>query len=245
MELNKIYNYDVLEGLSKLEDNSIDLIITSPPYNKAGLNGKKTGANWKKTIDYGGDVNIDCKNEDDYQEWQVKVLKECYRVLKDDGSMFYNHKNRIRTGYGEIISPYRWILKTPFRVRQEIIWDRHCSTNVHPARFIPSTELIFWLTKSPRPRFNRQEDTVHKKEVWEIGFARDKFDHPAPFPVDIPDNIIPCVAQGERIVVLDPFMGSGTVALSAVKNNCDYIGFELIQSYIDEANERITKWQTS
>ena len=55
----------------------------------------------------------------------------------------------------------------------------------------------------------------------------------------MPNNIIPNVAQGERITVLDPFMGSGTVALSAMENNCDYIGFEKFQSYVDMANKKI------
>lgn len=243
VDLNKIYNYDVLEGLRKLDNESIDLIITSPPYNKAGLNGVQSGVKWKTTIDYGGDVNVDRKNEKDYQEWQIKVINECYRVLKSEGSMFYNHKNRIHTGYGEIITPYSWLLKTPFKIRQEIIWDRGSTNNVQTTRYLPTTELVFWLTKNIKPRFKRNKDCMFKKEVWHIPFEKNTT-HPAPFPISLPDNIIPCVAQGERIVVLDPFMGSGTVALSAVKNNCDYIGFELIQSYIDDANERIKKWQT-
>ena len=71
LELNKTYNLDVLEGLKQLEDESIDIIITSPPYNKGGLNGKcNKGPKWNKTIDYGGDFNIDNKPEDEYQEWQ-------------------------------------------------------------------------------------------------------------------------------------------------------------------------------
>lgn len=228
----------MLDGLSQLEDKSIDLIITSPPYNKAGLNGIRKGVNWCKTIDYGGDPHVDCLPEEIYQQWQIELLKECFRVLKDDGSMFYNHKNRIVVGKGEIISPYKWLLYSPFKIRQEIIWNRHSGPDVQTCRYIPSTEQIFWLTKSTRPRFKRQPDTKFKGEVWDIGIKRNT-SHPAPFPIEIPDNIIPCVAQGERIVVLDPFMGSGTVAVSAAKNGCDYIGFELFQEYIDMAEKRI------
>ena len=81
-------------------------------------------------------------------------------------------------------------------------------------------------------------------EVWK--FAPDKNNpHPAPFPIELPDNIIPCVAQGERITVLDPFMGSGTVALSAVKNGCDYIGFEKFQEYVDMANNKISEYKNN
>ena len=65
-----------------------------------GLNGKQKGKKWYGTIDYGGDENIDNKPEDEYQKWQIQILNECFRILKKDGSMFYNHKNRIIKGKG-------------------------------------------------------------------------------------------------------------------------------------------------
>lgn len=176
-------------------------------------------------------------DEQDYQDWQIEILKECYRVLKKDGSMFYNHKNRIHKG--EIISPYKWLFNTPFKIRQEIIWDRGSGQNVNRCRYIPTAELIFWLTKAERPRFDRGRDTIFKNEVWQFRFEKST-EHPAPFPLDLPNNIIPCVSMGEKITVLDPFMGSGTVAVSAKNNGCDYIGFEKFQKYINIANERLT-----
>lgn len=242
LELNKIYCCDVLSGLRQLDDNSIDLIVTSPPYNKNGLNKsiKQTkNCKWTKSIDYGGDSNIDNLPEPVYQEWQIKILDECYRVLKSDGSMFYNHKNRIKSGSGEIVSPYEWLYKTKFKIRQEIIWDRGSTNNVDKSRYLPTTEKIFWLTKSTRPNFSRELDTKFKKEVWSFPFEKST-KHPAPFPIDLPDNIISCIPNKENIIVLDPFMGSGTTALSAIKNGCKgYIGFEKFQEYIDLANERI------
>ena len=240
MELNKIYTCDVLDGLRQLEDKSIDLIITSPPYNKAGLNGvlPKGNRTWTTTIDYGGDVSCDMMDEGKYQEWQIEILNECYRVLKDDGSMFYNHKNRIASGKGEIISPYKWLFKTPFKIRQEIIWDRGSTNNVQNARYLPTTELIYWLAKSERPRFKRSKDSLFKTEIWKIQFST-KSEHPAPFPLELPNNIIPSIAQGEPITILDPFMGSGTVAIASILNKCNYIGFEKFQEYVDMANNRI------
>ena len=88
---------------------------------------------------------------------------------------------------------------------------------------MPTTEKIYWLIKEKKnPIFKRVDGIDFITEVWR--FSPDKKnEHPAPFPIELPNNIIPCVAQGNRISVLDPFMGSGTVALSAVKNNCDYI----------------------
>ena len=66
LELNKIYCIDVLEGLKKLDDASIDLIITSPPYNKIGLSGIQKGKKWNKTIDYNGDRENDNMDEEEY-----------------------------------------------------------------------------------------------------------------------------------------------------------------------------------
>lgn len=238
LNVNRIYNIDVLEGLRKLPNNSVDLIITSPPYNKMGLNGKQKGKNWNKTIDYGGDADIDNKPEDDYQEWIIQILNECHRVLKKDGSLFFNHKNRIKVGKGEISTPMDFIRYSPFKVRQEIIWEHSGSANVEPSRYVPSFEKIYWLTKSKKVRFKRDLNSQFKRDVWKISQQKNT-EHPAPFPIDIPNNIIPSVAQGERILVLDPFMGSGTVAISAILNGCDYMGFELIPEYVKMANDKI------
>lgn len=239
MELNKIYCCDALEGLKSLEDESINLIITSPPYNKTGLNGyRKPSKVWNRSIIYAGDINADNMPEKDYQKWQIEILNECYRVLKTDGSMFYNHKDRIINGKGEILSPYRWLFQTPFKIRQEIVWNRKSSPSIDNKRFVPVTEKIYWLTKTERPRFVRSKDCQFKTDVWT--FQADKnTEHPAPFPLALPNNIIPSVSQGKKIIVLDPFVGSGTVALAALNNNCNYIGFEKFQEYVDMAERKL------
>lgn len=137
LKLNNIYNVDCLEGLKQLDDNSIDLIITSPPYNKAGFNGvhkKSKNDIWNKTINYNDDVNSDNMNEDEYQEWQINVLNECFRVLKPNGSMFYNHKLRVNKNKASF--PLEWINKSNFIFRQMIIWDRSSSVNLDKCRYI-------------------------------------------------------------------------------------------------------------
>jgi len=242
LEINKIHKMDVLDGLHQLDDKSVDLIITSPPYNIRGFQQrayrpKPEGDIWNKSINYGGDTEIDCKPEAEYEDWQVDILNECFRVLKDDGSLFYNHKTRVKKN--KISFPLEWINRSKFICRQIITWDRSSSVNMDKCRYIPSTEYIFWLIKQQKnPRFRRQDNTLFPAEVWKFAPAT-KNTHPAPFPETLPDNIIPNVAQGDRILVLDPFMGSGTVAVSAKKNGCDYIGFDLFDEYIDMANKRV------
>ena len=242
IEFDNIYQCDVMEGLKNLPDGCIDVIITRPPYNKMGLQGDQRAANWNKNIVYGNDKNIDNKDEEYYQRWQIDFLNECHRVLKRNGSMFYNHKNRIWKGM--VITPYEWIRETNFFFRQEIIWQRNSSPNIHPCRFIPDTEKIYWLTKTERtPNFKRNPNCEHKGEVWKISAKRNT-EHPAPFPIEIPDNILKCIPNWDNDkVVLDPFMGSGTTAISAKKNGFHYIGFELFPEYIDMANNRLKQFE--
>src|SRR5699024_6410559 len=138
MELNKIYNKDCSEGMKRIPDGSIDLIITSPPYNIGNMKSNTT-----KHGTYAGN-NM---NEKAYQDWQLSILDECYRVLKEGGSLFYNHKVRIRKGVG--LHPLEFILKSPFILKQEIVWDMGKSANCDKIRFFPFSERIYWLTKSP------------------------------------------------------------------------------------------------
>lgn len=96
MEIDKIYNEDCLETLAKMEDNSIDLIVTSPPYNK-NFYAPSSGADKSWSALRGRQIPYDVYNDSmppqDYENWQRKIISECVRVLKTSGSLFYNHKD--------------------------------------------------------------------------------------------------------------------------------------------------------
>ena len=96
METNIIYNEDCLETLSRMEDNSIDLIVTSPPYNKGFYTKLTENENWHSAIDY--DNYNDALEPKEYENWQRKIISECLRVLKPSGSLFYNHKDNLVGG---------------------------------------------------------------------------------------------------------------------------------------------------
>ena len=96
METNIIYNEDCLETLSRMEDNSIDLIVTSPPYNKGFYTKLTENENWHSAIDY--DNYNDALEPEEYIRWQKKIISECVRVLKPRGSLFYNHKDNLVGG---------------------------------------------------------------------------------------------------------------------------------------------------
>ena len=240
MELNKIYNEDCLTTMSKMEDNSIDLVITSPPYNKAGYEGfirkRHERDAWSaRNIEYDGDAKNDFMPESEYQEWQIKVLNEIQRVLKPDGSLFYNHK--IRVAKHKACHPIEWLMKTNLTFRQQLIWDRKSSPAVAPIRYMPSTELIFWMTKTPcQPNFERKKDCLYFGEVWTFSPKPNKL-HPAPFPEELPTNIMQCIKNTDNIIVYDPFSGIGTTCITAKKFGFNYIGSEINEKYCNLSNE--------
>ena len=120
----ELYNGDCLKILQTIPSDSIDCIITSPPYNKKGFTGikKSSGSNhtWScYSIDYS--TYSDDLPKQDYITWQINFLKECVRIIKPDGSIFYNHKP-IRSKNRIVFHPME--ILGSFNLYQEIIWDR-------------------------------------------------------------------------------------------------------------------------
>ena len=224
----KLLNGDCLELMRGMPDESVDLIITSPPYNLG--NTHHTGG--KRFKPY-GKYNDDMK-ELDYQDWQIEVLNECFRILKSDGSMLYNHKNRISKGIQ--ITPYQWILKTDFIVKQEIVWQNG-SQNFDKIRFYPFTERIYWLAKSPKTKlFNAiNHHDVFTKADWNSVGTKGKFKRA--FPVKMVEDLLACFPNAD--VVLDPFMGSGTTGVACIDSKRSFVGMELDEDYFNIAEERI------
>lgn len=226
MEINKIYCIDAIEGLKKLENNSVDLIITSPPYNLG--NNHHTG--FKKHTPY-----EDSMPESDYQNWQLDFLNQCHRVLKDDGSMMYNHKNRIKNGIQ--ITPYNWILKSNFLVKQEIVWINR-SQNFDKIRFYPWTERIYWLVKNHKTKLL---NTINKYDVfdwneWKPVGTRNQ--HTRAFPEKMIEDILSVFPNAHTI--LDPFAGSGTTLYVAKKYGKNFIGFENNPDFVKLAENRLS-----
>lgn len=230
METNNIYKMDCIEGMESLQ--KVDCIVTSPPYNMGGdfhtfVDGKR--------VTYGAYKEYaDKMPEEVYQGWQINVLNACYDVLKEDGFMFYNHKNRIVNG--SIISPFEWISKSKFNISQVIVMNLKSTANVDKRRFFPVHELIFVLTKKPSVKLNNHQCLT---DVWEAKkVPRRVSGHPATFHIDVPKRCIEASTK-EGDLILDPFMGSGTTALAAVELGRKYIGFEITEEYIDIAKNRL------
>jgi len=227
LELNKVYCIDCLEGLKKIPDNSIDLIITSPPFNLG--NNHHTGTKRHKCYE-------DNMKEDDYQRWQIKVLNECHRVLKETGSMIYNHKNRIKNGVQ--ITPYEWLLKTRFIIKQEIVWINR-SQNFDKIRFYPFTERLYWLAKDKKTKLSNvlnKSDVFTWKEWKPVGT---KMAHTRAFPIKLVKDMLSVFPNAK--IILDPFMGSGTTAVACKQVNRNFIGFEINPEFIKICNKRLNQ----
>jgi modification methylase len=235
IKLNQIIEGYTLPELRKIPAASIDLIITSPPYNKKEKDGGVVPG-----IKY--DKFVDNKDEKAYQDEQVEVLDELYSVCKPGGSLFYNHKER-RDDDGVFQSPLYWIKRSKWYIRQHIIWNRHCTTDIGSYHFMPVYEEIYWLYKpvDAKHKAGEQMGTEFSKltNIWDITPERQKVKkHPAPFPLRLPARIIMAVLK-EGGVVLDPYMGSGTTAVAAKMLGKNYLGIDCSPNYIKNANERI------
>ena len=216
-----------LELASQLKDNTINVTVTSPPYNKCGA-----GGGIFRKIEY--DTFDDTLPEEEYQQQQIDLLNTIYDKTVDGGSLFYNHK--VRYFDGSSISPWAWLTKTKWNIREEIIWARGMGTEISGYRFTQTDERIYWLCKgSKHPRLPRE--CANYSSVWKFGPDM-KNDHPAPYPLELPVRCIQSVLP-EHGLVFDPYSGSGTTGVAAKLLGHDYIGFDLSDKYIDEARERI------
>lgn len=232
LELNKIYFGDCLELMKGIPDESVDITVTSPPYNLgsryANQSPKAIQGKWSRVIQY--DDYQDNMPEDEYVDWQRNILCELWRITKPSGAIYYNHKPRIQKG--EVWDRFN-LIPDGIKKRQVIIWKRPKGHNFNRGYFVPSYEWIFLLAKED---YKLKKGQSGYGDVWELNPARN--DHDAPFPIDIP--LIAISSSDNCEIVFDPFMGSGTTALAANALEKKWIGCELTEKWVDYSYKRIT-----
>ncbi len=232
------------ENMSMLPNNSLHLMITSPPYNVSK--------------EYDEDLSLQ-----QYLEMLKSVFEETYRVLVNGGRACINVANLGRKPYiplSDHIS--KMMIEIGFNMRGEIIWNKAASSS-------PSTAWGSWMSASnPTLRdvheyiliFSKgdykRDRKKQEKEIKQNTILRDDFmewtksiwtfnaesakrvGHPAPFPLELPYRLIQLLSFTDDII-LDPFMGSGTTAIAALKSDRKFVGFETSEEYIKLAKNRI------
>ncbi len=231
--LGKVHQGDCIELMDQIPEKSVDLIVTSPPYNikNSTGNGLKNGSGgkWPQAELIKGYANYnDAMPHEEYVAWQRHCLSAMMRVLREDGAIFYNHKWRVQGG----LLQDRADIVGEFPVRQIIIWQRNGGINFNPGYFLPTYEVIYLIAK---PKFKLAPKANAQGDVWRIPQESNN-PHPAPFPVELAQR---CIESTTAKVVLDPFLGSGTTAVAAELSRRKWIGIDISEEYCDFARERI------
>jgi site-specific DNA-methyltransferase (adenine-specific) len=231
-----LYHGDCLETMRQMSADSVDLVFTSPPYNLGVTTGggfPKDGGKWHNAaLANGYSEHDDAMPFPEYRAWQQQVLRECWRLVKPTGAIYYQHKPRVQAG----------LLQTPLDlipdglpIRQIVIWDRGSGMNFAPTHYVPAHE---WIVVIAGPDFRlKNKGASGYGDVWRVlPVTGNK--HPAPFPVSLPAAAIE--STGAQ-VVLDPFAGSGTTLRAAADAGVKGIGIELSAAYCDMAMDRLAQ----
>jgi len=237
--LDNIICGDCRDVLKELPKNSIDLVVTSPPYN--------VGMEYEEIMP-----------EDDYTEFLTEVFKGIKRVLKPDGRVCWNVPYQMAPK-GNVFSPWYCSVmamrKAGLKYRDNITWDQcnsdndtawgsWCSASAPWLRHMTEAIIVGYKDqwkklKKGKSDITRDEFLKYVLDLWRMPCAsRKKYKHPAPFPEELPYRCIKLFSYiGD--VVLDPFVGSGTTAAVAAKTNRHFIGIDIVEEYCLIAEKRV------
>lgn len=270
LERNKIYTMDCLEGMKLMEKESVDVIVTSPPYNIG-----------KPYNSYN-----DKQPREKYLDWMEEVAIACKRVMKDDASFFLNVGGTLTDPWIPIDIAQRF--RKHFVLQNVIIWVKsiaipkedignypHIRGDIAVGHYRPVNskrfhhncfEYIFHFTKHGNVELDKlaigvpyqdksnigrwksaKIDLRDRGNVWFIPYEtiQESRPHPTVFPVKLPEMCIKNHGLYKVDLVLDPFMGIGTTAVACVRLGVDFIGFEIDPTYVEIAEERINEEKRS
>ena len=231
------------EQMGELPDNSMHLMVTSPPYNV----GKE----------YDEDLTLE-----EYLTTLKRVWAEVYRLLVPGGRACINVANLGRKPYIPLHAYIvQQMVELGFLMRGEVIWDKGASAAASTAwgswrsasnptlRDVHEYILVFSKGSFRRLNPHKRANTITKEEfleytrsVWTFGAeSARKVGHPAPFPVELPYRLIQLYTYAGE-VVLDPFMGSGQTAIAALKAGRHYVGYEIDEGYAKLAEKRVSEF---
>ncbi|MEM3685243.1 MAG: site-specific DNA-methyltransferase [Conexivisphaerales archaeon] len=259
MEINQLYQMDCIKGMNEILDpSSIDIIVTSPPYN-IGVKYNSHKDNMKF---------------EDYLKWMNDFGKACKRVLKENGSLFFNIGDRPSDELkafevAKQISEHLRLQNTIHWIKSMAIPEENINIGhykpINSKRYLNNLhEYIFHFTKNKNVEINKlaigvpyadkgnierwksakeRGDIRDRGNVWYIPYdtIQESREHPAEFPKKLPEMCIKLHGYDSNTIVLDPFLGSGTTCIVAKQLGCKYIGFDIDKAYIKLARARLVQ----
>lgn len=254
-----IYNQDCIEWMQTQSDDSVDVIITSPPYN--------IGVNYNQYTD----------KKSDYIDWQHRVWRAATRILKPTGHLFLN----IQPTRADPLMPYRVVSGIDWSIQNTFIWNKsieidgyvrgHGYAVATSKNYIPNGwEYVFHLTESGRTPIDLQDSGVPYQPQWAEENAKrsgrnwrptvntwfipyetngatsnktiaNGKKHPAVYPRQLVKQCLKVCGADSNTVVYDPFGGTGTTAVAAKEYGCKWIITEIDQDYVDFIKKRLNK----
>lgn len=239
----KIYNNDFLKVDLSEYRRKVNLLVTSPPYNLS--------------VEYGKyDDSLDYK---DYLSFTEEWLKKAYELMADDGRICVNipldkNKNGLKPVYADFVEIAK---KVGFKYQSTIVWNEQNISrrtawgswlSASAPYVIAPVEMIVVMYKNQWKRINKGKSTIEREEfiewtngVWTFsGESKKRVGHPAPFPLELPKRCIRLFSY-EGDLVLDPFLGSGTTLVAALREGRRAVGVEIDKSYVNLAVKRLEK----
>lgn len=243
--INKIHNESCELTLEKIEDNFIDGVITSPPYNIIRPN----------STDRGYDVYKDGMTNEEYINFTLRIFNQLDRVMKKDGVVVYNMSYGAENTEAMSLTVADIIRNTNFTLADIIVWKKDSATpnNVSKNRLTRIVEFVYvFCRKDELMTFNANKKVLSERDtgqkifenVFNFIMARNNDGstdlNKATYSTELVTKLLKIYFK-ENSVVYDPFMGTGTTAVSVINHKCDFIGSELSEAQTEYANERIKK----
>lgn len=240
LEFNKIYCMDCFEGLKQIDDNSINAIITDPPYYiqalKEDLKVESLRKSSKNNI-FHADWDSIWKNKDEFLDWMYRLLTEYNRILKPKSQVY------MFMSYHHVPDLILYIRKH-FKFYKPLIWYKPDTMGVFPNQYGCNYEMILWFRKDDGQdgtfinHIGCGQRDVFVKNSTLNSYRKECGYHPTPKPIGIIRRLIKnCTNEGD--LVLDSFLGSGTVAVACKQIKRNFIGFEINSEYIKTSNKRL------
>ncbi len=252
MELNKIYNSECINVMQNfIDNNSVDIVLTSPPYNTSRKGSSLNNA--CANIRY--DEYDDSKTDEEYIQWTVDIFNGFNKVLKHDGCVLYNLSYSSENTWlmWNVVSEIQ--KKTDFIIADCIIWKKpstspnSCSMN----KLTRIVEYVFvFCRKDEFSTFYCNKGVSSERKTGQIAY-KNVFNlieapnndgscdiHKATYSTILCRKLLSIYAN-DGFIVYDPFMGTGTTAIAALRNNCSYVGSDISKRYCDYAENRINE----